>query len=63
MKSSKFDFKKHQNLSKSWKMVIRFVIYSVVIAVLLFLIYNMEDNKKSDTDSISGFEIENIETE
>lgn len=37
-----FDFKKHQSFRKSRKMVIRFIIYSVVIFLLLYLIMREE---------------------
>ncbi len=33
-----FNFKKHQTFQKSWKMILRFAIYGVVIFILLYLL-------------------------
>ena len=65
MKKTEFDFKKHQNFSKSWKMLIRFLIYSIVIAVLLFLIFYRDNSvenqiKEAEIKQID-LEMENIE--
>ncbi|PWH85571.1 hypothetical protein [Brumimicrobium oceani] len=61
MKNPQFNFKKHQNLSKSWKMMLRFIIYSVVIALLLYLIYNPEQAVKKHTneEKVEQIELEN----
>lgn len=60
MKNPQFNFKKHQNFSKSWKMLVRFLIYSVVIAVLLYLIYNPNESSKNPSNES---EIEQIDME
>lgn len=62
MKSSKFNFKRHQNFSKSWKMLIRFLIYSVVIGILVFLIYNPGNRDEAVINSEENQQI-NIEIE
>ncbi|WP_107039509.1 hypothetical protein [Brumimicrobium mesophilum] len=64
MNKPEFDFKKHQNFSKSWKMLIRFLIYSIIITVLLFLIFFNDQSSKSEKeiDQID-LNMENIELE
>lgn len=65
MSNSEFDFKKHQNFSKSWKMLIRFLVYSVVISLLLFLIYyeNKSKEELKKGSDIEQFDIEIDEVE
>ncbi len=49
-----FNFKKHQTFQKSWKMIFRFAIYSVVIFILLYLLMrkNEEINQPEQVDQI-----------
>lgn len=56
-----FNFKKYQNLKKSWKMIIRFIIYSVVIAFLSHLIFNAEkqSNKEVNEEQMNEINIGN----
>lgn len=59
-KQKRFNFKKYQNAKKSRRMLIRFVVYSVVIAFILYLI--LESGKPENTNNedhhIEFFEIE-----
>ncbi|RYM33944.1 hypothetical protein ERX46_08235 [Brumimicrobium glaciale] len=71
MKTPEFDFKKHQNFSRNRKMIVRFLIYSVVISMLMYLIYDSEDTKENteneekidqidvERDEIINYELEN----
>lgn len=59
MKNSKFDFKRHQNFKKSYKMLIRFGIYIIVISFLLFLIFNQSSPKNDEKPK--EIEVEEIE--
>jgi RsiW-degrading membrane proteinase PrsW (M82 family) len=63
MKTPIFDFKKHQNYRKSWKMLVRFIIYGGVILFLLYLIFYNEKTSpdKSDDATINQFDVEIIE--
>jgi len=70
MKTTEFDFKKHQNFSINRKMIVRFLIYSVVISVLMYLIYysegtkeNTENEEKIDQIDVESDEIINYELE
>lgn len=54
-----FDFKRHQSYQKSRKMIVRFVIYSVVIFLLLYLIMQ-QNNKKEATQNMQEVEIDEI---
>ena len=47
MFKSDFNFKQYQQYKRSWKMPVRFIIYSIVMAVLIYLIYNLESEKES----------------
>lgn len=60
MSRSEFDFKKHQNLSKSWKMLIRFLVYAIVIAVILILMYytNKSPEELENEEGIEQIHIE-----
>lgn len=59
----KFNFKKYQNYNKSWKMLIRFLIYSVVIFFLMYMIFSQKKAPTENTDDaiINEFEIETTE--
>lgn len=54
---SNFDFKRYQNFQKSRKMVIRFIIYSVVIFILLYLIMK-QDQEVQMVNEIDNFELD-----
>src|SRR5690554_3398834 len=60
MKASKFDFKKHQNYHKSWKMLLRFIIYGTVIFLLLYFTFFKEKapSENSNDADIEVFEVE-----
>lgn len=60
MKTSKFNFKKHQNFSKSWKMMIRFSVYTLVITLLIYLIFSTNNSSEK---TMNEQEIEQINIE
>jgi hypothetical protein len=54
-----FNFKKHQNFQKSWKMILRFTIYGVVMFVLLYLLMQKnEEIEQSEQVEINQIEID-----
>ncbi|PKR81939.1 hypothetical protein CW751_00970 [Brumimicrobium salinarum] len=63
MKTPKFDFKKHQNYQKSWKMLVRFIIYGAVISFLMYLIFFTEKASPEPTNDASEkyYEVDIIE--
>lgn len=67
MKKTGFDFKKYQNLSKSRKMMIRFLVYSIVVFIITLLIYNTEETIKQETneDQVEQIDIkiDDVQTE
>ncbi len=62
MENLEFNFKKHQNFSKSWKTLVRFIIYSVVISFLIYLIINAK-NLNQDTIKKENIDQINIKTD
>lgn len=50
MKTPVFNFKKHQNFTKNKKMIIRFVIYSFLITVLMYLIQRNDNSELKEID-------------
>ena len=63
MKAPQFDFQKHQNYRKSWRMLIRFVIYGLVISFLMYLIFFKEKapSEPSNDASDKYYEVDIIE--
>jgi len=63
MKTPLFDFKKHQNYRRSWKMLVRFIIYGVVISFLLYLIFLKEKAPSENTNDAKNnyYEVDIIE--
>ncbi len=59
-KEKLFDFKKYQNAKKSWRMLIRFIIYSIVIGILVYLIFTegSSSERNSKNEDVEVFEIE-----
>lgn len=59
-KDKRFDFRKYQNAKKSRRMLIRFIIYSIVISFIVYLILEEgeEEGETKKTNSIEQFEIE-----
>lgn len=59
-KKREFNFKQYQNAKKSRRMLVRFIIYSLVIWFILYLIMEKEksDNKIDEDQKIEYFEIE-----
>lgn len=59
-REKRFNFSKYQNAKKSRRMLIRFIIYSIVIAFILFLIMqkSQNQNNQEENNSIENFEIE-----
>lgn len=55
----KFDFKRHQNLGRNWRTLVRFAMYITVLLFLLFLIYNQTKTLQNELndDSIEEFEV------
>jgi len=60
MKTPGFNFKKHQNHHKSWKTLIRFSIYSLVMFLILYLIFF---NEKAPSENTNDANIETFEVE
>lgn len=59
MKEPDFNFKKHQNHHKSWKMLIRFIVYGIIISLLLyFMLYKDETTENSKKETIDAFDID-----
>lgn len=55
----KLDFQQYRQYQKGYKMLVRFIIYGVIIAVLLYLIqYKSDKNSPVDTKSIEQFSLE-----
>lgn len=59
-KEKRFDFKKYQNIKKSRRMLVRFIIYSIVIGVLFYLILTQgfSSDENSSNKDVDVFEIE-----
>lgn len=59
-KEKRFNFKRHQNAKKSSRMLIRFVVYSIVIILILYLILEKgkHKTKTGGSNNIEQFEIE-----
>ena len=60
MKAHKFNFKNYQSHHKSWKLLIKFVIYGVIIFLLLYFIFS---NKKASSEDRNDAFIEVFEIE
>lgn len=62
MKTSEFNFKKHQNKRKDRKMLVRFIIYiTVIIFLVAFILLRQKTKvtvKDSNKDTIQQFDIE-----
>jgi hypothetical protein len=58
---SRFDFQKHQEHKGNYKTVLRFVVYTIVIVILLYLILNQREELSPPENEI--FEIDEIEVE
>lgn len=60
MKKYDFDFKKHQHFNKSWKMAVRFIIYTLVLIFLIAFIFFKTKTKPDDNEesAVDSFEIE-----
>lgn len=58
-----FDFKRYQNLKKSRRMLVRFILYGIIIGVLIYLISDKQKASPEETDNadIENFEIESTE--
>lgn len=58
--SHKFSFKEHQNYTKSRKMIFRYIIYTVVISFLIYLILKKENTpiEKNNEEIINQFDVE-----
>lgn len=41
-----FDFQKHRNFKKSYRLIIRIIIYGVITAALLFLIQHQQQKNR-----------------
>lgn len=56
----RFNFKRYQNAKKSRRMLIRFIIYSIVIGILVYLILDrgVSSDKNKESDNVESFEIE-----
>ncbi|HLV40982.1 MAG TPA: hypothetical protein VKY37_01790 [Brumimicrobium sp.] len=63
MKAPQFDFKRHQNHRKSWRMLVRFIIYGLVISFLMYLIFFKEKAPSVTTNDANEkyFEVDIIE--
>lgn len=59
-KDKRFDFKRYQNAKKSRRMLIRFIIYSIVIGFLIYLI--LDSNSSVEEDREEGIQYFDIET-
>lgn len=59
-KEKRFNFKQYQNAKKSRRMLVRFIIYSVVIFIILYLILDKgkTERKSEENENIERFEIE-----
>ena len=58
-KKELFNFRKYQNAKKSRNMLIRFIVYSVVIVIILYLIMEKgETQNQNEVKEIEYFEIE-----
>lgn len=59
-KENRFNFKRYQYAKKSRRMLVRFIIYSIVIAFILYLIMEKgkPENKVKENDNIEEFQIE-----
>jgi hypothetical protein len=59
-KEKLFNFRKYQNAEKSRKMLVRFILYSIVIGILFYLILTetMSSSTSSDNGDVEAFEIE-----
>lgn len=59
-KDKLFNFGKYQHAKKSRKMLVRFIIYSIVIGILFYLILSetSSSNTNSDNEDVEAFEIE-----
>ena len=59
-KEKRFNFKKYQNAKKSRRMLVRFIFYSVVIFIILYLILDKgkAERKSEENENIERFEIE-----
>lgn len=59
-KEKRFNFKKYQNAKKSRRMLVRFIFYSVVIFIILYLILDKgkTERKSEENENIERFEIE-----
>lgn len=56
---SRFDFQKHQEHRGNYKTILRFVVYTIVIIILLYLILNQRPEQSTPENEI--FEIDDIE--
>lgn len=56
----RFNFKRYQNAKKSRRMLFRFIIYSIVIGILVYLILDRgaSSEKNKESDNVESFEIE-----
>ncbi len=56
----RFNFRQYQNAKKSRRMLIRFIIYSIVIGVLVYLILakGFSSKENSESKDVEFFEIE-----
>jgi glycopeptide antibiotics resistance protein len=56
----RFNFKRYQNAKKSRRMLIRFIIYSIVIGFLVYLILDNSNSveKSEQEEGIHSFDIE-----
>jgi glycopeptide antibiotics resistance protein len=62
-KEKRFNFKQYQNAKKSRRMLVRFIIYSIVIGFLIYLILDSSssDQNKNNEEGIDYFDIETNE--
>lgn len=56
----RFNFKRYQNAKKSRRKLFRFIIYSIVIGILVYLILDRgaSSEKNKESDNVESFEIE-----
>lgn len=59
-KKKRFNFKQYQNAKKSRRMLVRFIIYSIVIGFLIYLILDSSSpvQEKNNDEDINYFDIE-----
>jgi glycopeptide antibiotics resistance protein len=59
-REKRFNFKQYQNAKKSRRMLVRFIIYSIVIGVLVYLILAKDFSSKENSENkdVEFFEIE-----